>query len=58
VPASSAMFVAKSKGRFSPLLLAEGEYYFDDHSARYYPPASSIEESFRRYCHGPLHFLK
>lgn len=41
--------VNRPKSRFSLVLLEEGEYYFDDFSAFYYPPARDDEDSFRKY---------
>jgi hypothetical protein len=41
--------VNRPKSRFSLVLLEEGEYYFDDFSAFYYPLARDDEDSFRKY---------
>lgn len=45
----------KSSQRFSLLLLDEGEYYFEDFSAFYYPPGlSDDEQAFKRRIKGRL----
>jgi factor associated with neutral sphingomyelinase activation len=46
--------VNRPKSRFSLILLEEGEYYFDDFSAFYYPPARDDEDSFRKRVKGRL----
>jgi hypothetical protein len=43
------MFVGRSKrSRFNLLLLSEGEHYFSDYSAIYYPECKTDEESYKR----------
>lgn len=46
--------VNRPKSRFSLVLLEDGEYYFDDFSAFYYPSAKDDEESFRRRVKGRI----
>eukprot|EP00026_Physarum_polycephalum_P001800 Phypoly_transcript_01803.p1 GENE.Phypoly_transcript_01803~~Phypoly_transcript_01803.p1 ORF type:complete len:984 (+),score=105.94 Phypoly_transcript_01803:185-3136(+) len=46
--------VNRPKSRFSLILLEEGEYYFDDFSAFYYPPGRDDEESFRKRVKGRI----
>ncbi|EFA76401.1 BEACH domain-containing protein [Heterostelium album PN500] len=46
--------VNKPKFRFNLILMDEGEYYFDDYSASYYPPAETDEESFQKKVKGRI----
>ncbi|KAF2078283.1 hypothetical protein CYY_000375 [Polysphondylium violaceum] len=40
--------VNRTKLRFSLILMEEGEYYFDDYNATFYPPADTEEESWAK----------
>jgi hypothetical protein len=44
------MFIGKTKNksRFNLLLLSEGEYYFTDYSAVYYPIEGDDDKAFSR----------
>ncbi len=42
------MWAAKSKNRFNLLLLDEGEVYFEDFSAFYYPNVDDDEIALKR----------
>ncbi len=48
------MFVLrKTRDRFTLLLLDEGEHYFEDYSARYYPPPASSDPCLNAHHHDP-----
>eukprot|EP01133_Synstelium_polycarpum_P001397 gene1397-1613_t len=40
--------VNKPRYRFNLVLMDEGEYYFDDYSAAYYPPCDTDDESYSK----------
>jgi hypothetical protein len=42
------MWAAKSKNRFTLLLLEEGEVYFEDFSAYLYPPLDDDDQAVKR----------
>ncbi|GAM22164.1 hypothetical protein SAMD00019534_053390, partial [Acytostelium subglobosum LB1] len=46
--------VNKPKFRFNLILMDEGEYYFDDYSAVYYPSADTDEESWAKRIKGRI----
>lgn len=43
------MFVQQTKDRFNLLLLDEGEYFFEDLAAAYFPVSEVEDECWNRY---------